>query len=151
MKGKRYSIQLNKWFTTLLVLTCMAAFYFSANVLLDDIVPRLVMTESSACDFWFFGIGSLALGSAAFTMFGGARDLMVVGDSQTAARIMIIVGVMIECLLFVGAIMVWREASQYAAWVRQFNQTSVDVRYWIASVVFLNGVLGNLFAAIFLL
>lgn len=59
---------------------------------------------------------------------------------------------MLEGFILIGAIAIWVEAGQYAAWVGQLGEitasSGVDIRYWVAAVLLANGTAGNLLAAL---
>lgn len=111
-------------------------------------MPHLVVTAKSAHDFWIFGVSAFLYGAIAFVLLKDAQELGVRAARVRTCRVL---GIALEAFLVVGPIALWVEAGQYATWVGQFQEitvdSGVDIRYWLAAVVLANGIAGNLFSA----
>lgn len=133
---------------TTLIAVYFALAYFLSCLILNAIIPRLIPTERTAQQFWIFGVAAIMISGASSAMFKIAQNPAV---SPIQSRVLKGMCFAFEGLIFIGAVMIAIEAVQYTAWVGQFEvitaQSGADVRYWIAGVLFLNGVFGNVLAA----
>ncbi len=133
--------------STVLLTLCFALVYFVSCLILNKLVPCLIATERTAQEFWVFGAAALIFCCSGLTMFKIAQK-----PSTDIMQAYLLRGMcfIFEGLIFIGAIAIWIEAIQYAAWVGQFEPiaaySGTDIRYWVASVLFTNGILGNLLA-----
>ena len=122
--------------------------YFVSCLLLNFIIPHLIPTERAAQQFWIFGV-------AAIVICGGGFALLKATCRQPSnlaiVRVFRALGIMCEALVFISAIAIFIEGIRYDAWVEQFEiitaQSGTDVRFWIAGILFTDGVFGNLLAA----
>lgn len=134
---------------TALIATYFALAYFLSCLILNSVIPRLIPTERTAQQFWIFGVAAIMISGASFAMFKIAQDPAV---SPIRPRVLKGMCFAFEGLIFIGAVMIAIEAVQYTAWVGQFGtiaaHSGTDMRYWIAGVLFLNGVFGNVLAAL---
>lgn len=148
-KEKRFLGHAADGFNACLTLVYAGVAYLLVCTVLDCTVPLMVMTVKAAHDFWIFGISAFAFGASAFALLKGAREPEA---RRVHRRVFCAIGIVLEAFVFIGAIAIWVEAGQYSAWVGRFQEitaaSGVDVRYWVAAVLFANGIAGNLLAAL---
>lgn len=148
-KNLRILNRLISLFNTLLLVAYFGGAYFLANLLLNSVVPRIVPTTRVASDFWIFGVGALLLCAGSLAAIKFVRNYAV---SAKFACATIIIGVLLEGFIFIGAICIWTEAGMYADWVGQFGivaaTSGTDMRYWVAATLVTHGIFGNLLSGI---
>ncbi len=133
---------------TALIAAYFALAYFLSCLILNSVIPRLIPTERTAQQFWIFGVAAIVIGGGGFAMFRVAQNPSV---SLVQTRVLKGMCFVFEGLIFIGAIAIAIEAVQYTAWVGQYeattSQSGTDVRFWVSGTLFLNGVHGNVLAA----
>lgn len=134
---------------TVLITVYFAFAYFLSCLALNSVIPRLIPTERTAQQFWIFGVAALMICGAGFALFKVAQSPSV---SSVQTHVLKGMCFAFEGLIFIGAIVIAIEAVQYTAWVGQFEvitaHSGTDVRFWVASVLLVNGIMGNLLAAL---
>ena len=134
---------------TVLITVYFAFAFFVACLFLNKIIPRLVPTEQTAQQFWIFGVAALIFCGGGFALLKASRDATI---SPAQRRVFRSMGLAFEGIILITTIVVWVEAGKYAAWVGQYEpitvKSGVDIRYWVAGMLFTNGAFGNLLAAL---
>ena len=122
---------------------------FLSCLILNNFIPRLVLTERAAQQFWPVGAAAIIICSAGFallnTAWGQPSSLMVF-------RVFKAIGTICEVFIFISAIVILIEGFQYVARVEQLEvitaHSGADIRYWVAAILLMDGILGNLLAAL---
>lgn len=136
-------------------LVALAFTYLTVSTVLDLVLPKFIETTHYAGDYWFFGVGAIALSCAGYAALHGARDCYQSGAIK-ASRILAVVGILLEGFLIIGGILILVEAYRYGAWASQFSSMGIansgaDIRYWVAAVVLAGCVAGNTLGHVLLL
>lgn len=149
VEERNFVSSLRSWIGILLITAYFAFAYFMSCLFLNSVMPHLIPTERTAQQFWIFGVAALMICGAGFAMFKVAQNPSV---SLVQTRVLKGMCFAFEGLIFIGAITILIEAFQYTAWVGQYEvitaQSGTDVRFWVAGVLLVNGVMGNLLAAL---